>query len=124
MVNSEVGLNAFAATTHNPYAGSTDTLVTRRGHDMFQRYCFVCHGPEGKGNGPILNGPGETGKFPFAPNLTASPTTERSDGYIYAMIRGGRGLMPPYGDKIPEQDRWAIVNYVRTLQGAQRVAPR
>ena len=41
------------------------------------------------------------------------------DGYIYSLIRYGRGVMPMYGDKVTEPaDRWAIVNYVRQLQAA------
>jgi hypothetical protein len=40
----------------------------------------------------------------------------RTDGYIYGMIRVGRGLMPPYGHQVAHFDRWNIVNYVRQLQ--------
>ena len=38
-----------------------------------------------------------------------------------AMIRNGRGLMPPY-NRIEEMDRWDVVNYVRGLQGRYPVA--
>jgi hypothetical protein len=57
-------------------------------------------------------------------------TVGRSDGYIYGMIRVARGgLMPPYGARIPHDERWFIVNYVRYLQqealasGAAQPAP-
>ncbi len=44
-------------------------------------------------------------------------TRQRSDGYIYAVIRHGRGVMPRYGDKIRDpMDRWRVVRYVRQLQ--------
>jgi hypothetical protein len=39
-----------------------------------------------------------------------------SDGYIWGMIRNGRGLMPSY-NRIEELERWDVVNYVRGLQG-------
>ena len=39
-----------------------------------------------------------------------------TDGYIFGMIRNGRGLMPTY-NRIEEMDRWDVVNYVRGLQG-------
>ena len=39
-----------------------------------------------------------------------------SDGYIYGMIRNGRGAMPTY-NRIEDMDRWDVVNYVRGLQG-------
>jgi hypothetical protein len=38
------------------------------------------------------------------------------------MVRYGRGIMPQYGDKVTRPaDRWAIVNYVRKLQGQAAV---
>ena len=43
-------------------------------------------------------------------------TKDRTDGYIFGMIRNGRGLMPTY-NRIEEMDRWDVVNYVRALQG-------
>jgi hypothetical protein len=49
-------------------------------------------------------------------NLTTDMTKARTDGYIFGMIRNGRGLMPPY-NRIEEMDRWDIVNYLRALQG-------
>jgi mono/diheme cytochrome c family protein len=109
---TEAGLYAFAATLKNPLPAN-DSLGMRAGKVMFERQCAVCHGTEGKGNGPII-GPG---KFPMAPDLTASTTVGRSDGYIYAIIRTGRGLMPSYGPKVNHMERWAVVNYVRHLQG-------
>ena len=111
--STEAGLNAFAATISNPLQPN-DTLALRAGKVMFERNCAVCHGTEGKGNGSII-GPG---KFPMAPNLTASATVGRSDSYIYAIMRAGRGLMPAYGPRINHMERWAIVNYVRQLQHA------
>ena len=109
--STEEGLNAFAATVKNPFQPG-DTAALRAGKVMFERECYVCHGPQAKGNGPIV-GPG---KFPMAPNLTLPQTVARSDGYIYAIIRAGRGLMPSYGPRVNHLERWAIVMYLRQLQ--------
>ncbi|HEU5049906.1 MAG TPA: cytochrome c [Gemmatimonadales bacterium] len=128
----KAGNAATADALVNPYAGGVvpaDSLrrfggpavprnpatLVARGDSLFHTYCAVCHGSTGNGVAPI------TFRFP-APSLLTPLTIGRSDGYIYSMIRYGRGLMPRYGDKIyrPE-DRWAIVNYVRTLQAG---APR
>ena len=80
------------------------------GRKYFQINCSVCHGEAALGNGPVtqFGMPGI--------NLTADMTKARTDGYIYGMIRNGRGLMPPY-NRIEEMDRWDVVNYVRGLQG-------
>jgi mono/diheme cytochrome c family protein len=113
MAGTEAALNEFAAGPHgqNPLA-LNDSAAMALGQVMYNRHCAVCHGDTGQGNGPAV---GPT-KFPFAPNLTASPTTERADGYIYAIIRAGRGLMPSYGARTRHLERWAMVNYVRRLQ--------
>lgn len=110
---TEAALNQFAAGPYgrNPLAAD-DSAVLALGQVMYARHCAVCHGDEGQGNGPAV---GPT-KFPFAPNIVAPPTTERPDGYIYGIIRAGRGLMPAYGARTTHLERWAVVNYVKRLQ--------
>jgi mono/diheme cytochrome c family protein len=89
--------------------------VLARGREMYDRNCTSCHGVAGLGDGPVVMQGG--GPFPYATPLTTGLPTERSDGYIYAVIDVGRGLMPAYGTRIAHLDRWAIVSYVRQLQG-------
>ncbi|MGD8867185.1 MAG: hypothetical protein PVI01_06135, partial [Gemmatimonadales bacterium] len=48
-------------------------------------------------------------------HLTTQRAREYPDGYIFGMMSAGRGLMPNYR-RIPQADRWHIVNYVRQLQ--------
>ncbi|MGQ0562399.1 MAG: c-type cytochrome [Gemmatimonadota bacterium] len=110
---TQAGLNEFAAQITNPFAPA-DSVALRVGQTMYMRHCAVCHGPQGKGDGSIIG----QGKFPFAPNLTLPVTRAHSDGYLYAIIRAGRGLMPAYGPRTNHLERWAIVMYVRQLQGA------
>ncbi|HEY0305875.1 MAG TPA: cytochrome c [Longimicrobiales bacterium] len=116
---TEAGLTEFAGRITNPLAAN-DTLALRHGGVMFQRHCAVCHNADGKGNGPIVG----QGKFPMGPNLTLPITVGRSDGYIYAVIRAGRGLMPSYGPRMSHLERWAVVNYVRQLQRAAGGQPQ
>ena len=92
----------------NPVPMSEESLLIGRMH--YQINCSVCHGAAGRGNGPVsqFGFPG----FPIA----VGPATGYTDGYIYGIIRNGRGLMPTY-NRIEEMDRWHVVNYVRALQG-------
>jgi mono/diheme cytochrome c family protein len=119
---TEQALTAMGATLPNPL-NAADTVVQRRGREMFDRHCMVCHGPEGKGDGPVVNKPGTTGKFPYAPNLTLPVTVGRTDGYLYGIIAVGRGLMPPYGPRMNHLERWATVAYLRQLQRSAGAAP-
>jgi hypothetical protein len=86
------------------------------GRKNYQINCAVCHGPLGHGDGPAV-------KYGMVGiNITMDLTKNRSDGYVFGMIRNGRGLMPPY-NRIEEPDRWDVVNYLRTLQGRNGAAP-
>ena len=95
----------------NPAASTAASL--ERGQLLFDTYCIVCHGPAGHADGTVVP------KFVPPPDLTLDVSKQRSDGYLYAMIKQGRGIMPKYGDKIRGVDRWNVVNYVRKLQGVQ-----
>ncbi len=83
-----------------------------RGDTLYQTFCSVCHGPAGAGNGTV-------GMRMGAPSLITDRARAFSDGYLYSIIRyGGLSLMPRYGDKLHDpRDRWAVVNYLRRLQG-------
>jgi hypothetical protein len=54
-------------------------------------------------------------------NIVGDVTRARSDGYLFGMMRNGRGLMPTY-NRIEETDRWDVVNYLRALQSGAQVA--
>ncbi len=103
------GVFTTANSLRNP-TSPQETLA--RGDTLYHFFCAVCHGGAGTGNGPV-------GLRMGAPALVTDRARAFSDGYLYSYIRyGGQTIMPRYGDKIyrPE-DRWAVVNYVRHLQG-------
>ena len=84
---------------------------SRSGEEVYNTYCAVCHAVPGTGgaDAPV--------KEMAAPSLLTAKARAYTDGYLYSMVRYGRLLMPPYGDRIVRADeRWAVVGYVRTLQ--------
>jgi mono/diheme cytochrome c family protein len=110
----------------NPYArGGSDSVrsagpavpeipraVEAAGDTLYQNFCTVCHGVAGDAKGPVSNRIG-------APSLLTGRARAYSDGYLYSIIRYGRGVMPRYGDKVYRPgDRWAVVSHVRKLQAA------
>jgi mono/diheme cytochrome c family protein len=96
----------------NPIPASAESLA--RGEEMFLRTCAPCHGEAGDGNGYIV----QSGAYPLVFSLLNDNVRAYADGYIYGIVRVGRGLMPAYGHQVTHQDRWHIVNYVRQLQGS------
>lgn len=125
------GKTTTANALRNPYAqGGTGTTwkpgpdvaqiprdIDAAGDTLFLTYCAVCHGSAGDAKGTVSSRIG-------APSLLTARARAYPDGYIYSIIRYGRGVMPRYGDKVYLPfDRWAIVNHVRKLQ-AQSPAPQ
>jgi mono/diheme cytochrome c family protein len=80
------------------------------GRKYYQINCAVCHGDKAMGDGKAV-------KYGMAGmSMMNDLLKNRPDGYIFGMMRNGRGLMPPY-NRIEEKDRWDVVNYIRALQG-------
>jgi mono/diheme cytochrome c family protein len=94
-----------------------DSASVNRGRIQFQINCAVCHGPLGQGNGPAI----KYGMAGIGIGAGSNAANTLTDGYIFGMIRNGRGLMPSY-NRIEEPDRWDIVNYLRSIQGKGTVA--
>jgi len=90
-----------------------DAALLARGKEQFEVNCAVCHGYLGDGQSQLA----------LAMSLRRPPSLhlyrDRSDGYLYQVIREGFGLMPSYAGSLSAHDRWAVVAYVRALQLSQ-----
>jgi mono/diheme cytochrome c family protein len=105
LANAEVVLNL-----ENPVDPAEGSIA--RGEEIFLRLCAPCHGPNGAGGTGYIVPAG----FPPYP-LVSDRVAAFTDGYLYGMIRMGRGNMPSYGHRISHFDCWNVVNYLRVLQG-------
>jgi mono/diheme cytochrome c family protein len=97
---------ARAAQRVNPLAATAD--VIKHGHDVFHRDCEQCHGKLGHGDGP--QGISLT---PRPADLASEHVQSQSDGAFFWKMSEGRGVMPKA--TIGENDKWAVVNYIRSL---------
>lgn len=110
--------SAAARAVKNPVA-STPASITA-GAATFKKYCSFCHGADAKGEGPLAP------KDSHPPNLTDATWLHGStDGEIFNVISNGtpqKTVMLGFKASIPEQDRWNVINYLRSLgpKGAQR----
>ena len=110
-----------AGTAHGSPPGPSVAVIPRNvdaaGDTLYENFCSVCHGPTGNADGTVS-------RQIAAPSLLTARARAYRDGYIYSIIRYGRGVMPRYGDKVYDPtDRWAIVNHVRKLQSRAPAAP-
>jgi mono/diheme cytochrome c family protein len=92
----------------NPIPAKTDANI---GKSLYTKHCKSCHGAEGYGDGPKANEMnGDLGDF------SSEEFQEQSDGALYYKTTIGRDDMPEFTKKLPDdEDRWLIVNYMRTL---------
>lgn len=103
-----MSVDSVAALATNPTTPDSASLAN--GHMYFEINCAVCHGSAGRGDGAAV-------RFGMVPMpLVTDATKARSDGYLFAIMRNGRGAMPGY-NRIEERDRWDVVNHIRALQG-------
>ena len=96
----------------NPLSGDMSPEVLTLGRTKYDIYCALCHGPTGHNDGTV------TGFMPVKPRVLASDEARAySDGRISVVITAGRGGMGSYAGQIPDaRARWAVVNYVRSIQ--------
>jgi len=92
----------------NPLAGNTDILKYAK--VIYSSYCGPCHGNAGKGDGIAAAG------LAVKPaDHTSDKVQAQSDGAIFWKLTTGRTPMPSYKATLPENQRWELVNYIRSL---------
>jgi mono/diheme cytochrome c family protein len=107
-INGPVLIDGQPATTPQP--ATADSIA--RGAHLFSLTCAVCHGASG-------NGVSTVGAF-FGANkpadLTGSDVQSLSDQDIYLVITNGFGVMPSMAENLDKNERWDVINFVRTLK--------
>ena len=97
-----------AKTIINPYAGNE--IAAQKGAMLYQKLCWTCHGKTGQGDGPVgksLN--------PKPKNFSLKEVQEQTDGALFWKISNGNGMMVPYKHSLNEEQRWQLVNFIRSL---------
>ena len=87
------------------------------GARKFAVYCAVCHGEGGFGGSIVAENMG----IPRPPSLRSAAMLARPAGYVFGVATNGKGRMPPYSAQLTPDERWAVVAYVRALQGSPAV---
>jgi mono/diheme cytochrome c family protein len=97
-----------AAARQNPVPPTPDSV--RKGGELYVVYCTPCHGSAGKGDGLVST------KFVPPPDLANVDLHQgRTDGYWESYLSVGGAIMPAYGEALSAEERWDVVNYLRTL---------
>lgn len=94
----------------NPLESTPETVES--GGLIYEKRCRLCHGAEGKGDGPMA------ARIREKPSdLTPADVRDRmTDGEIFYKISVGKPPMPSMEGTLTEGEIWTLVNYVRSLQ--------
>jgi len=105
---SEVLQKGNTENLRNPLPATEETID--RGKDGYGYFCLMCHGPKVDGNGTV----GQS-FYPLPTNLKGPYVQNQSDGALFYKISFGFRRHPPLTYTIAEDDRWAIILYIRSL---------
>lgn len=97
---------ASASKMKNPYRGQVSAV--KKGAEIYAATCASCHGAKGEGTGNI-------------PPLMSKEAQSASDGELFWFITKGdvaNGM--PAWKALPEEQRWDVVTFVKTLKSAPK----
>ena len=108
---------ADKATPVVPRQAATDSTTIAAGQVLFTKYCQLCHGPTGHGDGP-----GSVALNPKPRNFTQpSQFKSKNDEEVFQVIsRGGAArklsaAMPPWGPTLKPAQIWQLIAFVRSF---------
>ena len=96
----------------NPVVATQQSIA--RGKSLYVHHCAECHGRSGHGDG-------SAGRDlePHPSDLTRAELADLSDLQLFRKISRARKPMPSFDRLLKDEDRWHVVNFIRTLQRPQ-----
>ncbi len=118
--HTAIAIDAYPTTYLRPSVPYNVISVANGAH-FYQEACATCHGVGGYGDGP--NGKGFK---PRPADLTAKHSADHTAGDLFWWLTHGvrkDGVltpMPGFGASLEEEERWDMINFLRTLSAAER----
>lgn len=98
--------------------GSFSTLIAAgdsdKGRPLYEKYCLLCHGPQGLGDGPqgkLMNPP--------ATNFRSTESKKKSDSELLEMIQKGhsKSAMTGWENELNKKEMMDVLSYIRKISG-------
>jgi mono/diheme cytochrome c family protein len=97
-----------ASRRKNPIPADEKSIAA--GRMVYTKECYSCHGTAGKGDGPAATA------LERSPGDLSNPKMwEQTDGALFWKITTGKKPMASYENILTEEQRWQVINYIRTL---------
>ena len=85
-----------------------------RGRAAFGIYCSPCHGSGGAADGTVVKR-----GYPPPPSLLTGKSLQMQDGQLFHILTYGQGNMASFAGQLAPDERWDLINFVRSLQEAE-----
>lgn len=99
--------------------GRSSAQILERGREVYERNCAVCHGQNGDGNGMAAHmfqtKPRDFTKGIFKFRSTSYGSLPTDEDLFRTISRGVRWTAMVAQDDLPEEDRWAVIQYLKTF---------
>ena len=98
-------------TADRPNPVPATAAAVARGAELFQAHCGLCHGPAGRGDGPLA-----AEMWPPPSDLTVFGPMHTDGELFWFISKGVPGTdMPAFEALLSDEERWTVVHYVRSL---------
>jgi len=97
---------AWVDTIKSPIGTSPEIIA--KGEEIYNLYCFACHGETGYGDGAAG---GAMGVKPA--NFHDPKFSKQKDGTTFWKLSNGKGNMPPFKEILNEEQRWQLIAYLK-----------
>ena len=81
------------------------------GAKFYSSQCAMCHGKDGDGKGDLA----QQMELKIPDYRKPESLAKFTDGELFYILSKGMGKMPPEGDRTPEEKKWNVINYLRSL---------
>ncbi|HEY5328092.1 MAG TPA: cytochrome c [Mucilaginibacter sp.] len=102
-----------AKNVKNPQAGNKSVIADAK--TLYVANCAPCHGNKGKGDGPAA-----AALNPKPADHSSARVQSETDGSLYWKLSEGHNPMPSYKKILTDQQRWELVDYIRTLASVKK----
>ncbi len=90
-----------------------------QGKHLYSSQCAMCHGANGDGKGDLA----VEIKLKTKDYRDPVALKDMTDGELYYILNKGKGQMPDQGDRLTTEQKWNLINYIRSFAKKEPPAP-
>ena len=108
---------AMSASVKNPLEVTSVDL--KEAERLYLVNCGICHGKKLDGNGPLWND--GNGPYPSKPIALVGDAKYEAmaEGTMFHSLTYGKNAMGSYASQLSTKQRWMVITYVKSKQGAK-----